>query len=1081
MPAPPSNPRSRAFVRRCLEVLLSILIGLAAFAADVVVARPAGATTQQTVITTQGETPYVIPSGTVSLEITAVGAAGDTAQLGGETPGLPGEGALIQATITPPSGISTLYAEVGGTNGVGGGGTSDYGTDGGGETDVQTCSASSAGCTYTANPATDPRLIVAGGGGGGGEDSFVSGSGGAGGSAGSTSSVTGPGAGGAGTDSGDGYPGADAGLGDNATPAAVGAGSPSCGSGGDGTVGSPGQGGNGGPCDAGDDSSGSGGGGGWVGGSGGGAGDFGENGGSGGGGGAGSSYVESSATSVTVTTAGSTSPEVIIVATIDPAPAITSAASTTFTTGAAGSFTVTTNGDPTPSISDGSATLPTGVTFTDNGDGTATLAGTPASSSGGTYSFTITASNGVSPEAQQTFTLTVDQPPSITSNDDAVFGAGTESSFSVTTAGYPDPSISDGSAALPAGVTFTDNGNGTATLAGVPSDGTGGSYPFTISAANGVSTSDQQSFTLTVDEAPSITSSDATTFTTGTSGSFTVTTSGFPGGAGVSSISDGGAVLPGGVTFTDNGNGTATISGTPAAGSGGTYPLPLTASNGVSPDAQQTFTLNVDQPPAITSADSTTFTTGLQDSFTVTTTGFPDDGGMTVSDGGATLPSGVTFTHNGNGSGSFSGVPANGTGGVYTVALTASNGISPDAHQTFTLTVHQAPAITSAASTTFTAGIAGTYSVTTTGFPGGPGLTISDGGAKLPSGVIFTDKGNGTATLAGTPALGTGGSYAFTITASNGVDAAAQLRFTLLVDEGPSITSVGATTFTVGMYGSFKVTTAGFPSGPRLTIADPGATLPAGVTFKNNGNGTATLSGDPSGGTAGTYHFAIVASNGIGPEAHRAFTLTVDDGPGYVLAGSDGGVFAFGGMAFHGSMGGRRLNDPVVGIAATPSGGGYWLVATDGGVFAFGNAGFYGSMGGRRLNDPVVGIAATPNGKGYFLVASDGGLFAFGDAGFHGSTGAMRLDAPVVGMTVDALTGGYWLVASDGGVFSFDAPYLGRPVGKDRVVGIAASTTGGGYRIVAADGIVYGYGESSGSDALLGRVLSAPVVGMASP
>ena len=59
----------------------------------------------------------------------------------------------------------------------------------------------------------------------------------------------------------------------------------------------------------------------------------------------------------------------------------------------------------------------------------------------------------------------------------------------------------------------------------------------------------------------------------------------------------------------------------------------------------------------------------------------------------------------------------------------------------------------------------------------------------------------------------------------------------------------------------------------------------------------------------------------------------------------------------------------------------------DGGIFAFGDAGFYGSTGAHRLNQPIVGMAATPDGKGYWLVASDGGIFAFGDAGFYGSPG----------------------------------------------------------------------------------------------
>ena len=49
----------------------------------------------------------------------------------------------------------------------------------------------------------------------------------------------------------------------------------------------------------------------------------------------------------------------------------------TVTVGAAGSLTVTAAGYPIPTLGVTGA-LPTGVSFHDNGDGTATLAGTPA-------------------------------------------------------------------------------------------------------------------------------------------------------------------------------------------------------------------------------------------------------------------------------------------------------------------------------------------------------------------------------------------------------------------------------------------------------------------------------------------------------------------------------------------------------------------------------------------------------------------------------------------------------------------------------------------------------------------------------
>jgi hypothetical protein len=181
---------------------------------------------------------------------------------------------------------------------------------------------------------------------------------------------------------------------------------------------------------------------------------------------------------------------------------------------------------------------------------------------------------------------------------------------------------------------------------------------------------------------------------------------------------------------------------------------------------------------------------------------------------------------------------------------------------------------------------------------------------------------------------------------------------------------------------------------------------------------------------------------------------------GFWLVASDGGVFTFGGAGFYGSTGSMRLNQPVVGMAATPDGRGYWLVASDGGIFTFGDAAFYGSTGSMHLNRPIVGMAATPDGRGYWLVASDGGIFTFGDAGFYGSTGSMRLNAPVVGMAPSPAGAGYWLVAADGGIFTFgNAGFRGSLGGAalaTPVVGMAAN--GSAYWLVSADGLVFPFG-----------------------
>ncbi len=210
---------------------------------------------------------------------------------------------------------------------------------------------------------------------------------------------------------------------------------------------------------------------------------------------------------------------------------------------------------------------------------------------------------------------------------------------------------------------------------------------------------------------------------------------------------------------------------------------------------------------------------------------------------------------------------------------------------------------------------------------------------------------------------------------------------------------------------------------------------------------------------------------------------TPSTGTGYWEVASDGGVFSFGDAHFYGSTGGIHLNQPIVGMAATPGGGGYWLVASDGGIFTFGDARFYGSTGGIHLNQPIVGMVATPDGGGYWLVASDGGIFTFGDARFHGSTGGIHLNQPIVGMAVTADGGGYWLVASDGGVFAFgDAVFYGSTGGihlNRPIVGVASTHDGGGYWLVASDGGVFAFGDAVfyGSTGLLR--LRKPVVGIA--
>ncbi len=131
------------------------------------------------------------------------------------------------------------------------------------------------------------------------------------------------------------------------------------------------------------------------------------------------------------------------------APAITSATSATFTVGSAGTFTVTTTGVPTPTITESGA-LPSGVTLTDNGNGTATLAGTPGPATGGTYPIAISAANGVLPNASQSFTLTVTTPSftlsgTVSTTSAAPISGATVSAWNATTGAWTNAGVTDAS------------------------------------------------------------------------------------------------------------------------------------------------------------------------------------------------------------------------------------------------------------------------------------------------------------------------------------------------------------------------------------------------------------------------------------------------------------------------------------------------------------------------------------------------------------------------------------------------------------------------------------------------------------
>ena len=213
-------------------------------------------------------------------------------------------------------------------------------------------------------------------------------------------------------------------------------------------------------------------------------------------------------------------------------------------------------------------------------------------------------------------------------------------------------------------------------------------------------------------------------------------------------------------------------------------------------------------------------------------------------------------------------------------------------------------------------------------------------------------------------------------------------------------------------------------------------------------------------------------------------TSTTQQIPSYWIATNLGNVLTYGGVPFYGSLAGRQLSSPVVGMAVTPDQKGYWLLQKNGQVTTFGDAHFYGSMAGKPLRHPAVAIEPDPHTGGYWIVTAGGQVFSF-NAPFYGSMPADKipLPSPVTGFAPTPSGGGYWLTDSTGNIYTFgNAEFYGSAQStgmsaQTPIVAIAPTPTGNGYWLTTAGGQVLNFGGAK-SQGQFSAQLSAPVTSM---
>jgi hypothetical protein len=339
--------------------------------------------------------------------------------------------------------------------------------------------------------------------------------------------------------------------------------------------------------------------------------------------------------------------------------------------------------------------------------------------------------------------------------------------------------------------------------------------------------------------------------------------------------------LPAGLTFT-SGLGSASITGTPAAGTGNDWFFDVTATNTQGSDTE-TFDLTVFQPPVFpANFCPATMTVGQYSHDDEEVIAYPPFFGLGENN---PTPSGVSYTQSTSNedAGVLSGTPEPGSGGRYGLQYSSdANNTTRNVH--CKLVVNEAPAFTDTGTATVTVGVAPPNPVSIGGTTGYPKLDAVSESGPAPVGMKMRTVHNGkgfAVTLSGPPASGTQGDYEMNVSSGNGLTSSE--NFVLVVQAAgvtPQPTTLALTP------GTTPVTYQS--SAQTYTATVNGGTSPNGFVQFSYGSGTTTvpLAGGqasfstPANLDAGTYTItATYTGDALNSSSTNNTPLTVSPAP----------------------------------------------------------------------------------------------------------------------------------------------------------------------------------------------------------
>lgn len=527
-------------------------------------------------------------------------------------------------------------------------------------------------------------------------------------------------------------------------------------------------------------------------------------------------------------------------------------------------------------------TVPGWLNFEDNGNGTAVLQGTPSNANLGSHDVVLAVEDRAGVVVEQVFKINVDN-----SNDPPVFTSSpvtnaTEDNLYTYNIATEDPDESDigiiTALSIPTWLDLVDNGNGAMVLTGTPLNEDVGSVNVVLNVRDGIGASENQDFTITVEntnDAPSFTSSPRTGAIQDINYRYDITVADVDA---METLTIEAIVIPGWASFSSNGS-TALLEGTPANDDLGSNEVVLRVTDGIGASVDQQFTINVDNqndPPTFSSEAITSIDEDDNYIYNVSTSDPDDNDTRTIT--ALSLPSWLSFDDNEDGTGVLSGVPTNENVGDHPVVLEVVDAIGASERDNFTIVVNNtndAPSFNSIPPLSAIQGLAYTYSINTADPDVGDNLAIE--ATTLPGWLRLVDNGDGTATLEGTASNANLGEHpvVLKVTDDAPIGASAEQRFTIQVDntnDPPVFTSAPVELVAEDDPYTYEVTTTDPDTGDELTLT--GLDIPNWLTFTDNGNGRGTLIGLPTNAQVGTHQVRLQVSDGS-QVAVQEYAITV--------------------------------------------------------------------------------------------------------------------------------------------------------------------------------------------------------------